>query len=85
MYRWFVDPSLSPEAVEEVRAYAKLHHDTTGKEDHAITAQVQRGLHSRGYDTGPLVVTPEIGNESENAVAHWQSLYLDELAGGRSP
>ena len=38
-------------------------------------ARLMRRLHI----DGPLVVTPEISNESENAVAHCQQLYLNRM------
>ena len=79
VYRWYTDPGLAPARRQEVVDYARTHHETTGREDDRLVEQVQRGLRSRGYRTGPLVVTPEIGNESENAVAHVQALYLDAL------
>lgn len=79
VFRWYVDPDLTPGQVQEVVDYARLHNDTTGVEDAALTEQVQIGLRSPGYVSGPLVVTPEIGNESENAVAHIQQLYLQAM------
>ncbi len=36
-------------------------------------------LSCRGYDTGPLVVKPVIGNETENALACFQKLCLDRV------
>jgi phenylpropionate dioxygenase-like ring-hydroxylating dioxygenase large terminal subunit len=81
VYRWYVAPELEPAHVQEVVDYARVHHASTGQEDMDITREVYRGLHSRGYEAGPLVVTPEISNESENALAHWQAVYLSEMAG----
>ncbi len=79
VFRWYVDPDLSEDAVQEVIRYAQIHNDTTGEEDAVIAEQVQTGLKNRGYTSGPLVVKPEIGNENENAVAHFQQLYLMKM------
>ncbi len=83
VFRWHTLPDLSPEAVQEVIDYAKVHDETTGDEDTALVDQVQVGLRSRGYTGGMLVVKPELNNECENAVAHLQNFYLQQMGPGR--
>ena len=55
---------------------------TTVVEDLSIIESVQRGMASRGYQPGPLIVDPSdiAGVHAENSVAHLQGLLLDGLA-----
>ena len=46
-----------------------LDRETTFAEDLALVKATQRGLHSRGYRPGPLVIKPGGGIESEHSVA----------------
>ena len=57
---------------------------TTVVEDLGIMESVQRGVASRGYQPGPLIVDPcgVAGVHAENSVAHLQGLLLDALGGG---
>ena len=41
-------------------------------EDIPLCESVQRGLHSRGYGQGQLVIDPELSSVSEHAVHHFQ-------------
>ena len=42
--------------------------NTTVAEDIRLVESVQRGLKSRGYKTGPLVLNPEFGVNSEHSI-----------------
>ena len=78
-YLWFADVDLAEESVNEVIAMGETYRGTNGAEDASIVANVQQGLESRSYDTGQLVITPSVSYQSEHAVAHFQSLYLETL------
>ncbi len=55
-----------------VRQLAKQDRATTVEEDIHLVECVQRGLGSRGYRPGPLVVDPACGVNSEHSVMHLQ-------------
>ena len=79
-YLWFVDPDLSQEALSEVKQMAgETYTSTNAVEDQQIVANVQRGLESRGYDRGPLVLRPGAASENEYAVAYFQRRYLESI------
>ena len=78
-YLWFTDRDLSEAAVKEVVAMGETYRGTNGAEDASIVANVQQGLESRSYDVGQLVITPSMSAQSEHGVAHFQSLYLDQI------
>jgi len=46
-----------------------LDRDTTFAEDLALVRSVQRGLSSRGYRPGPLILSPTCGINSEHSIA----------------
>ena len=46
---------------------------TTVEEDIHLVESVQKGLKSRGYRPGPLVIDPNAGVNSEHPVMHLQS------------
>ena len=46
-----------------------LDRDTTFAEDLTLVKNVQRGLRSRGYRPGPLVLNPDEGIDSEHSIA----------------
>ena len=54
--------------------------ETTVAEDLRLVASVQRGLKSKGYRPGPLVINPDQGIDSEHSVAAFHKLVLDALA-----
>ncbi len=56
----------APSAV--VEALARQDLATTVAEDVALVGAVQRGLASRGYTAGPLVIDPAGGVDSEHAI-----------------
>jgi len=55
-----------------VRQLAVQDRETTVAEDITLVESVQRGLGSRGYVPGPLVVDPACGVNSEHSVMHLQ-------------
>ncbi|MEM9148151.1 MAG: aromatic ring-hydroxylating dioxygenase subunit alpha [Pseudomonadota bacterium] len=55
-----------------VRKLALQDRETTVAEDIRLVESVQRGLGSRGYVPGPLVVDPASGVNSEHSVMHLQ-------------
>jgi len=55
-----------------VRKLAVQDRDTTVAEDITLVESVQRGLGSRGYVPGPLVIDPDCGVNSEHSVMHLQ-------------
>ena len=69
--------SPHPEQLEVI----ELDWDTTVSEDFDIMDSVQRGVASRGYQPGPLIVDPSgiAGVHAENAVPHLHRLLLDAL------
>lgn len=69
---WFEQETPSAEQQEVV----DLDWDTTVAEDLSLLASVQRGMRSRGYHPGPLVLDPSgvADTNSENPVLHLQHL-----------
>ena len=57
---------------EKVRNLALQDRKTTVEEDIHLVESVQRGLRSRGYKPGPLVVDPSCGVSSEHSIMHLQ-------------
>ena len=54
---------------ESLQRVIDLDRDTTFAEDLVLVRNVQRGLRSKGYRPGPLVVNPEEGIDSEHSIA----------------
>ena len=52
-----------------VRQLAVQDRQTTVAEDIGLVESVQRGLNSRGYHPGPLVIEPKSGVNSEHSIA----------------
>ena len=61
----------SPDGVvdDELQKVIDLDRDTTFAEDLELVKRVQRGLRSRGYRPGPLVINPKEGIDSEHSIA----------------
>lgn len=53
---------------EVIRTLAVQDRETTVEEDIGLVESVQRGLSSRGYRPGPLVVDPACGVNSEHSI-----------------
>jgi len=65
---------------EVVRRLAVQDRASTVEEDIHLVQSVQRGLRSRGYRPGPLVVDPKSGVSSEHSIKtlqHWMRTSLD--------
>ncbi len=64
----------SPQGKDDpkIRSLAEQDRETTVEEDIHLVESVQRGLHSRGYRPGPLVIDPNGGVNSEHPVMHLQ-------------
>jgi phenylpropionate dioxygenase-like ring-hydroxylating dioxygenase large terminal subunit len=77
VYRgWYsTDDQVSP----TLKQLAIQDRDTTVAEDLALVNSVQRGLNSRGYSAGPLVLNPGFGVNSEHSVAALQEWVLAAL------
>lgn len=69
-----VDPTVHQLAVQD--------RETTVEEDIHLVESVQRGLGSRGYRPGPLVVDPKGGVNSEHPVMHLQRWMREAIDGG---
>ena len=64
------------------RQLAIQDRETTVEEDIHLVESVQRGLKSRGYVPGPLVLDPQCGVNSEHSVMHLQK-WMREAIDGR--
>jgi len=64
-----------------VRKLAVEDRDTTVEEDIHLVESVQRGVHSRGYVSGPLVVDPRCGVNSEHSIKVLQGWMRDAIDG----
>ena len=64
---------------DTVRKLAKQDRETTVEEDIHLVESVQRGLCSRGYRPGPLVVDPQGGVNSEHPVMHLQRWIIESI------
>ena len=62
-----------------VRQLALQDRQTTVGEDIHLVESVQRGLQSRGYRPGPLVIDPECGVNSEHSVRALQQWMRDGI------
>ena len=69
---------------EVVRQLAIQDRETTVAEDIGLVESVQRGLTSRGYRPGPLVIDPGYGVNSEHSIAvlqNWMRQASDTATG----
>ncbi|MEL6978824.1 MAG: aromatic ring-hydroxylating dioxygenase subunit alpha [Pseudomonadota bacterium] len=66
---------------ETVRRMAQQDRATTVEEDILLVESVQRGLRSRGYTPGPLVVDPKCGVNSEHSIMHLQRWMREAVDG----
>lgn len=64
--------SVGGEESQVVRQLAIQDRETTVEEDIHLVESVQRGLKSKGYVPGPLVVDPKCGVNSEHSIMHLQ-------------
>ncbi len=75
---WF---SLEGVESDVVRTVAEEDANTTVAEDLALVASVQKGMASRGYRPGPLILDPDMGVNSEHTVAAIKKWYQDAMLG----
>ena len=54
-------------------------NDVLQPEDIGLCVSVQKGLRSKGYNSGRFVVDGDLAELSEHAVHHFQSLVADAL------
>lgn len=73
--------SVAGEDDEIVRKLARQDRATTVEEDIHLVESVQRGLRSRGYRPGPLVIDPKGGVNSEHPVMHLQRWMREAVHG----
>ena len=64
---------------ETVSRLAAQDRDTTAAEDVRLVESVQRGLASRGYRPGPLVIDPDLGVNSEHSIRSIKTWVLEAL------
>ncbi len=78
---WWLD---SHEPTARQQEVIELDWNTTVPEDFGLMESVQRGMASRGYRPGPLIVNPSgtADVHTENAVPHLQGLLIDGLNRG---
>ncbi len=62
---WYTVDGLQSGLIDKL---AKFDYETTVVEDIRLVESVQRGLHSRGYRPGPLVLDPKHGINSEHSI-----------------
>lgn len=62
-----------------VRRMAQQDRATTAEEDIHLVESVQRGLRSRGYVPGPLIIDPKCGVNSEHSILHLQRWMREAL------
>jgi len=75
---WYTVDGVESPAVE---ALANQDRATTVAEDITLVESVQRGLNSRGYRPGPLVIDPNRGLNSEHSIQALYDWYLDAMDG----
>ncbi len=79
VYRgWYARDGVVDDSLQKV---IDLDRDTTFAEDLSLVRGVQRGLRSKGYRPGPLVVNPNEGIDSEHSIAklhEWVRETLDD-------
>jgi len=63
---WYSRDGVLDDSLQKV---IDLDRDTTFAEDLELVKRVQRGLGSRGYKPGPLVLNPAEGIQSEHSIA----------------
>jgi len=73
--------SINGEDNEIVRRMAVQDRATTVEEDIHLVQSVHRGLKSRGYVPGPLVIDPKGGVSSEHSIMHLQRWMREAIDG----
>ena len=73
--------NIDGEPSQVMRDLAKQDRETTVEEDIGLVESVQKGLKSRGYVPGPLVVDPECGVNSEHSIKALQQWMREGVDG----
>ncbi|MEM0987878.1 MAG: aromatic ring-hydroxylating dioxygenase subunit alpha [Pseudomonadota bacterium] len=74
---WYNKDGVVDDQLQEV---IDLDRDTTFAEDLALVKEVQKGLGSRGYKPGPLVIPTGTGINSEHSIAALHRWVVESLA-----
>jgi choline monooxygenase len=77
---YFMDPTPTPAEAESM-AYLR---DVLQPEDIGLCERVQKGLRSRSYSVGRLVVDENRTGISEHGVHHFQQLYYQAMAASKA-
>ena len=77
VHGWYAPDGERDEAVLKM---AEQDRDTTLAEDVRLVESVQRGLTSRGYRAGPLILDPKYGVDSEHSGRALKDWLLEALA-----
>jgi phenylpropionate dioxygenase-like ring-hydroxylating dioxygenase large terminal subunit len=75
---WYTIDGQPSEIIEKL---AVQDRETTVEEDIGLVESVQRGLKSKGYDQGILVVDPDYGVSSEHSIQKLQQWYSEYFRG----
>lgn len=75
---WFSADGVVDDVLQQV---IDLDRDTTFAEDLELVKRVQRGLGSRGYRPGPLVMAPGSGINSEHSIAALHGWVREDVDG----
>ncbi|MBX2881574.1 MAG: aromatic ring-hydroxylating dioxygenase subunit alpha [Granulosicoccus sp.] len=79
VYRgWYAAPDSDESLLYDL---AKQDRETTVEEDIHLVESVQRGLNSRGYKPGPLVLDPQYGIKSEHSIEVLQRWIRESVDG----
>ena len=79
VWRGWYSPDGTPDPA--IDALARQDRETTVEEDIRLVESVQRGLKSRGYVPGPLVVDPDCGVNSEHSIMTLQRWMREAVDG----
>ena len=75
---WYTAGGAPDQVIEDL---ARQDRETTVEEDIGLVESVQRGLSSRGYRPGPLVLDPQCGVNSEHSIKvlqQWMRQAIDD-------
>ena len=75
---------MGGEKSETINNLAIQDRETTVEEDIHLVESVQRGLKSRGYKPGPLVLDPKCGVNSEHSIKALQQWMREAVDGCQS-
>jgi phenylpropionate dioxygenase-like ring-hydroxylating dioxygenase large terminal subunit len=73
---WYATDTMDKQVIYNL---AKQDRETTVEEDIHLVESVQRGLNSRGYSPGPLILDPNSGVKSEHSIAVLQQWMRDAV------